>query len=410
MLFRNLLVKSLSVSSLNIIGNFFQFGSVVLISRKMGIEIFSEFTLILTIIIISESVFKFQLWQPIIYYYHKNGEKKLMLKVLLNNGFNLEIFTNLFTVIFSTVIYLFFYSHILNGFTFFLLVVPSLFKATAISTTISRIFNKLQFYSIITSFFYFIRLFFYFFSDTITEIAVSFFLSEILFIVMQGMFIYFSLYKNDIGFRPTFSLNYFYRNKGFRDFLILGNFQLSIKTVSKYLDIFIVNYFLPLNYVGYLKIVKSTSQIFNQIMDPIYQLVYPIFTDKRNTIHTKQLLFYPAGFFFFFSLVFLTFFYFFGKEINLIVWGIKSSELFFTMFIYLIAVSIQLITITFHPFLLSKNRSKDALYILIISEFIYLISLPFLLHKAGLVGVSMAFVLFYVIWSILTFVKVIKLI
>lgn len=96
-------------------------------------------------------------------------------------------------------------------------------------------------------------------------------------------------------------------------------------------------------------------------------------------------------------------FFLFGEHVIELVLGSEYLLAYYPALVYLIGTFIAIVTFGFHPALLAVGKASLSFYILVFCTIIYLSVLFPLVALFGLIGAALAYVLFYIFWSIIQF-------
>jgi O-antigen/teichoic acid export membrane protein len=190
-----------------------------------------------------------------------------------------------------------------------------------------------------------------------------------------------------------------------RSFVFYNNLDSSFRMISRQLDVIIIGKILGNESVGIYKIVIEISNIISRLAEPVYQAIYPEFTKMINkgknrvviSISKKIVLISVIlG-----SLIYLAL-YLYGSVIISVIFGKDFIGAYEVILYYFIAILISVVTIPITPIIFSLGLAKSAFYNQFMSTIAYLIIIYPLIINYGMVGASLAYILYYLIWSILS--------
>ena len=205
---------------------------------------------------------------------------------------------------------------------------------------------------------------------------------------------------------PSWKTIYFAKqNMRFLHFAFKTNMNSAVLGITRTIDELIVGALLSPAGAGIFKVIKLMGTIISKILDPLYITFYPeinIYVAKRDNDSILSIIKRMSLYSSIISLLLFIIFYIFGS------WFI---EIFFNkdyliglpaMRLYLIGLLISFTFFYMQPLMLAYELESIALYINTICSIFYLIALYTLTLNYGLIGIAVAFVLF---WIIITFLK-----
>jgi O-antigen/teichoic acid export membrane protein len=187
-------------------------------------------------------------------------------------------------------------------------------------------------------------------------------------------------------------------------FLIVANVQSSVRLGTTQLDTLIVGSTLGAPAAGSYTVVKKLSKLISIVLSPLYYVVYPELTlatsgNDRVTFNAlvNKSAIVMAGLCALGWIAFLVF----GRWFIDITVGSHYTEVYQPLLIYLVGVSLSLITFSYQPAMLALGRAESAFKILLTASVAYMAALPTLAHYSGLLGACASYVLYCAIWGAL---------
>lgn len=196
-------------------------------------------------------------------------------------------------------------------------------------------------------------------------------------------------------------------------FASITNFSSGLRVISREIDTVLVGVVVGEVAAGFVKIVKQISGVISKPTDALYQVMYPEF--RKNiatgnfgsalwTLSRLYVMLGGGGIACFFLMLFL------AEDVLALFYGEDYLAAALALKIYMAAQFLCVLSLPNHPLLVASGYALSSLKVLFISTVAYLIFLPFLLNFYGVEGTSLAYLLFYVIWSLLTSIMVFELI
>jgi len=410
-----LLKNSAYLISGNTLGDLFTMVALALTARKLGPELFGTFVLIQTYAFIITQLLNFQSWQALV----KFGAVKLEQKK--DNEFlelvSLCFFLDIAVAMLSMLLALLMVRIVASWYGWDPSVVTMasvysltiIFNITDTPNGILQIFNKFKLLAIQNTAVSFFKL--------VCVLATFFFhgglwhflyiwmasgvIATLLLLIMSWNVLSskFNQKINLLRLKPAID-----KNNGILSFLTTTNLHGSIRLTSRELDVMIIGAFLGPASAGMLKIVKQIASLYTRIASPLYNAIYPELAmlwaahevDKLITLVRQSFLiaFIP-------SILFWLGFIALGKPVIIFFLGASYAPVYVTAAIYNLAVLISLLTFSFHPLMLAMGKASQSLMILIVSTALYFLMLILLLKKMEMLGVAVAYFLFYSIWAFL---------
>jgi O-antigen/teichoic acid export membrane protein len=192
-------------------------------------------------------------------------------------------------------------------------------------------------------------------------------------------------------------------------FIVYNNFDIAVRMVSRQLDTVILGKLYGAEIVGIYKIAKEVANLIAKLTDPVYQAIYPEFAKmlaNGKKLEAKQMAIkislYAGGA----GLVFYGLFALLGQWAIGFAFGSEFLGAYDVILVYFIAIFVAVISIPLVPMLFSYGLAKEAFHNQLIATLVYAIVIYPLVYYYAAIGASLAYIVFYVVWLILT-VKII---
>lgn len=410
-----LLKNSAYLFSGNVLGDLFTMAALALTARKLGPELFGVFVLIQAYAFIVTQLLNFQSWQALV----KFGAEKLEQKKetefveLVSLCFFLDVAVALLATLLALLMvgraaaWYGWDQNISAMASVYCLTI--LFSLTDTSIGVLQIFDKFKVLAIqntVVAFFKFFCVLAAFYLDgglwSFLLIWLAAGAVAALFLVAAGWKVLAVRFGDKLrfsGFKSAVE-----NNKGIIAFMTTTNLHSSIRLTSRELDLMIIGAFLGPASAGMLKIVKQIASLFTRIASPLYNAIYPELArlwaakDLDGLIALIRQSFLIA---FVPSILFCLGFLAVGKPVIVFFLGTSYSPVYLTSVVYNLAVLVALVTFSFHPLMLAMGRARQSLMILVFSTAAYFLFLVPLLKEMDMLGVAVAYLLFYLLWSFL---------
>lgn len=391
--------------------------SLSLTARGLGVEQFGVLVLITTYVLVVDRLVNFQSWQAIIRYGVGllASKKKQELRILLKFGFMLDAGSALIgSILASSGVWLIgnwqdwdsqhVSMAILYSFTIF-------FHLSGTPTAVLRLFGKfrkLALQQVLASGIKLLGVTFAYFSGATLWVflavwAIADVLGNLLLLSLAAR----ELKANDVnGVLKAKVRRLSTRFQGIWSFVWTTNIHSAVKLGLKDMDVLVISYFLGSSGAGLYKIVKSIGATFGRATDPLYQAVYPDLSRAVHERDSKAIVSYilePIKYIGILVGVGLIGFYFVGDKVLGFVLGPEFLQAYHPALMYMVGVSIAMLTFSFQPTMLALGRAVASLNVLVLSTLVYFIALYYLTERFGLVGAASAYVIFYLVWSFVQF-------
>lgn len=414
-LFRRLFKNAGILLSGNIGASLLGLISLALTARALGAESFGILVLISTYVLVIDRLINFQSWQAIIKYgaeaLEQPGHDEF--KSLLKFGFILDIGTAFAgTLIAASGAWFVGHWQGWNPDTVMMATLYSttiLFHIAGVPTAILRLLDRFKLFSLIAvaaatiklagvtlAFLTGAGLWAFVLSWAVTDI-----LGKILLVVLSLRELRQRCY---LDLRRASTRNMAVRFPGLWGFVITTNLNSSIRMTSREADVLVIGALLNPAAVGLYKIAKQIAGILGILNDPLYQSIYPEFAKLRAKkenyslikLATRSSAFAGAAAFLIWGVLAIIaepfLYHVFGSEFI----AAKSVMLWYVM-----AIVIAVIGFPLQPIMLAMGKPKTTLWVHIIATVIYFAILIPLLTHLGLDGAGIAYLAYYVVWSII---------
>ncbi|MFT6966288.1 MAG: O-antigen/teichoic acid export membrane protein [Marivirga sp.] len=245
------------------------------------------------------------------------------------------------------------------------------------------------------------------------ELGVWFFVSAIMVTQVLGYFylIYSSLkvirnekinvFSNFKSFRFKFLDESF---KGIWPFVWTTNIHGTVRMATLQLDTVVVDSVLGSSATGIYQVSKQFTKVFTQISQSLYKSIYPELTRiwaKRDVVlfksTVKKFMMFGGVFGVFSWFVFL----FLGKFIIIQTVGIEYIDSYQVTLFYMLGIVISICAFPITPAVLALGEAKIAFKVQAYATLFYFLLIYPLLVNYGLIGAGMAYMFFYIAWSLI---------
>jgi O-antigen/teichoic acid export membrane protein len=391
-----------------------------LMARALGVESFGIFVTINTYIIVVDKLVNFQSWQALIKYGSDaiaSDDSQILLKRLFKFGVLLDAGSALLgtLVAFAGVMLIAGWQNWdeqAMGYAMLSSVVV-LFNLSGTPTAILRLYDRFDAIALTGIATAFARVVMYG-AGLIAGagLATFVYLWIISMFIQYGVLLYFGwreLLRHNLwqgmlasplrGIRQTFP--------GIVSFVLTTNIHGSIRMTSRELDVLIINSTLGAAAAGLFLIVKQLTGVLLKLVDPIYQAIYPELARLWTAGDLKQykrLMILVSAITGTGGLIIWAGFILFGEIIIGLTFGPEYADAYQPLIWYALAVVIAIATVSFHLSLLAMGRPNTTFVVMTTCTVMYFILLYPFINLWGLVGVSIAYLTFYVIWVSVMFI------
>lgn len=194
-------------------------------------------------------------------------------------------------------------------------------------------------------------------------------------------------------------------------FVWTTNINSSIKMSIKELDTIIVGYVLGASATGLYKVAKQATAAMSKLSNPFYQVIYPEFTrlwsnskkdDFQKLLIKTSLIIGTLG-----SFIWL-FFALLGKPILVLTVGEEFIGAYTVLVLYSLALVIAKFSTPLQPAMLAMGKPHHTFWIHLISTASYFPLLYFFLLVIGLPGAGIAYIGYYLLWSLAMLIQIRK--
>ena len=398
----------------NMIAALLGLASLSLTARGLGVEQFGFLVLITTYVLVVDKLFNFQSWQAIIKYGAEalEQERREDFKSLIKFGFFLDGTTAILGTMVSSVA-AWFVGH-WRGWEdqiVFMAIIYSLtilFNVNGTPIAILRLFDKFKlvaYHNVITSVIKLVGVIIAFASGA--GLWPFLLLWAAVDIFGKLFLLYFAVHelavRNYAGFLRSSAKKISLKFKGIWGFVWTTNINSSIRMTSRELDLMIVAGLLGPASVGLYKIAKQFASVIQKTVDPLYQAIYPEMAKLFTRGEIKKFISFGlrssliAGMF---GALVWAVFYFFSDYIFLFTVGAEYLDAVGVLLWYMMAIVVATIAFPLQPAMLAMGLPHTTFWVHICSTIIYFLTLFVAVPALGLVGAGVAYLVYYVIWSI----------
>lgn len=395
--------------------------SISFTARSLGVEMLGVFAIIQSYTIIIDRLVNFQCWQAIIKFGADllKQDKKEELKSLVKFCTVLDIATAVAGCILAAVIVYFFGQwkqwHHQTIYAAMLYSLWILFNLKGTPIGLLRLFNKFKPIAaasiIAASLKLILAICAYMFSGSLiifVGIWVIAGLVESALLLWAG---WQRVNKNTGGNFLKAKLNVIAKDKNIWKFTLYTNLNQSFRLASKEMDVLIIGTVLGTAATGIYKVARQFAWILAHLIEPVHQAIYPelayIIAEKRF-LDLKHIMAKTSAAIGGISLLVWLIFVFFGKWILNIAAGAEYAQAYGVMVIFMFAFVIWGFAFCLPAGLLAMGKAGKILLVQTIALVAYLTVLYPLLVNIGLVGASIAQVIYFAVYSLfmlLFFVK-----
>lgn len=398
----------------NMVASMLGLASLALTARALGVEQFGILVLITTYAVVVDRLVNFQSWQALIKYGAESLEKKNYedFRSLVKFGFILDATSAVLGTIIAVCAAWFFGQW--RGWDEHLIIMVCLYSLTILfhirgtPTAILRLygrFSRIACQNIIA------------YSLLLLGVSIAFVLGAGLWLFLLAwamadilgklVIIYFGfveLARQEIVNVFSSSIkNIRQKFNGIWGFVWATNINSSLRSSIREVDILIIGVLLGPAGAGLFKIVKSAALILGKIADPLYEAIYPetarLITGGRYVQFKSYALrasIISGGA----ALLFLAGAAISGEWVIMVVLGNEYLDAYAPMLVYIVAYVVWMFAYPLSATILSFGMPYVNLGILAASLLIYFPALIYLVGAWGLIGASVATVIFYLFWAI----------
>jgi O-antigen/teichoic acid export membrane protein len=191
---------------------------------------------------------------------------------------------------------------------------------------------------------------------------------------------------------------------GIWDYVWTTNLNSTIRMLSREADELIIAALTTPAALGVFKVAKQFAQVLPRLVDPLYQSIYPELAHlwaadrKRAFVSLMKRTTLIVGIL---ALIGWLAFVLLGER--LIAWTVGSaySEAYPVAVVYLLALMIALCAFPLQPAILAVGMPRSSLKAHVLATSLYLFLLGFCVHYFSVLGAALAYVVYYLVWSLL---------
>lgn len=396
--------------------NIFKLLSLSIFSHSLGAEKLGFYVLFMSFIEVIDRVFNFQTWQAFIKFaadFQVKNERQNILMLL-----KYSFLVDLISLLIATLVSISLSSFAINYFNIpknynGLLILLSLticFKIVDLSTGIFRLYNRFAIQAKIVFYTSAIRLVLFgcvaFWEASFEAFIAATILTQLINMLMKYFFAnavlnengihLINIYKEKINLPLLKKLNVL-------TFIIYNNFDVAFRLITTQLDVFVLGKLYGPGVVSIYKITKESSKIILKASSPVYQSVYPEFSNliaNKKFGMAKRMAIKISTYAGMAGLIFYALFYFFGKTFISIAFGDEMIQAYSVSIIYIVVVLITLISLPLPSLMHAMNLTKEAFYNQLCSSIIYIAILYFLVLKFSMYGAAYSMLIYHFLWLI----------
>ena len=408
----------------NMAANILGFISLAIFTQSQGAVIFGYYVLFLTFIEIIDKIFNFQTWQAFIKFatdFQVKNEKHNVV-MLLKYSFLVDFISLMVATLVAFVLsfYAVEFFEIPQEFHPLLLfmTLTILFRSVEISTGIFRLFDEFKIQAKITFYAAAFKLILYGLLASKVSIEPSFeafvyaaVFSQFITMIMKFVYAKKILNKNEIKLidiiKEKINMPLMKELKIF-SFVIYKNFSVSIRLISRQLDVVILGKLYSPEIVGIYKIAKEVANLIAKLTDPIYQAIYPEFAKliaSARKVEAYKMAINISIYSGLSALVFYILFIIFGKWGIPIAFGQDFIGAYEITLIYYIAILIAILSLPLVPLMDSIGLVKYTFRNQFYATVIYIIVVYPLISEYGAIGAGITYIIYYLSWSIMAIIR-----
>jgi len=396
--------------------NIFGMLSLAIFTHSQGVVVFGYYVLFLTFIEIIDRVFNFQTWQAFIKFatdFQVKNEQQNVLMLL-----KYSFLVDLISLIVATIVAFVLSSTLLDFFNIpseyynllLLMSLTILFKTTEISTGVFRLFDRFKVQAKIAVYSSAIKFVMFSIIALLSPTFEMFVYATVLsqFITMMMKYFYSKLVLNEHNItvleilKKKVNITLLKELRIF-SFIVYNNFDVAVRMVSRQLDVVLLGKLYGAEIVGIYKIAKEIANLIAKLTDPVYQSIYPEFAKmlaKGKKLEAremaKKISLYAGGV----GLVFYGFFALLGEWTISLVFGNEFMGAYDITMVYFLAILIAIVNLPLVPVLHSNGLAKESFLNQLYATIGYCLVIYPLISLYSVIGASLAYIIFYVIWMV----------
>ncbi|MCJ7588885.1 MAG: oligosaccharide flippase family protein [Candidatus Aminicenantes bacterium] len=192
------------------------------------------------------------------------------------------------------------------------------------------------------------------------------------------------------------------------DYVWTTNVHSTVRILSREADGLIIAGLTTPAALGLYKIAKQFSQVLTMLINPICDTIFPELSrlfaagnKKAMRSLIKRSTFFVGSIAVCGWLVFIML----GNWLIIQAVGSEYQDSYRVAVWYMLALVIAIITFSFQPSMLALGLPRTSLKILVLATLVYFVLLVPLVNVLGIVGASLSYIFFYMVWSISMFIS-----
>ncbi len=406
------------VLSGNLTANVFGLFATAILTHSVGVKNYGYYVLFTAYVTVINRIFNFQTWQAFVKYgtdFKENGENGNLL-MLIKYSFFVDVFSLFFAVVIAFVSGHFFLSffEIPKEFymALYIYIFIIFFDFSNISKGIFRVFDNFKLDAKVVAYasifkmilFGFAAIFYPAFYCFILIVLIAKIFSMILSVIYVKKVLNYNGFSIDSIVTKRINFRLIKQMKIF-SFIFYNNFNVSVRMISRELDVFLLGKFYSPESVGIFKIAKLVAGIVGKLTDPVYQAIYPEFAkllSKGRKNEAKSVAIKITIYSSIFAVASYVLFLLLGDYFILQFFGTEFSQSYSVVLIYYVAIFIAIITLTIYPMINAFGYAKEAFLNQFIATMIYVPFLFFAVHSWSSKGAAIAYVFYYIFLTFLS--------
>lgn len=199
------------------------------------------------------------------------------------------------------------------------------------------------------------------------------------------------------------------RFRGIWGFVWTTNINASIRMSIREADIMLVGALIGPSGAGLFRVVKISALLLGKVADVLYNSIYPEIAklisvgDYRSFRRLALRASVISGIV---ALVLVFIFWWVGEAAILVILGVEYQDAYMPLIVYMFSQVVWMVSYPLSAAVLAFGIPQISLYVLLLSGLVYFPSLYILTSNMGLMGASLAAVIFYCLWSSIILVVV----
>jgi len=186
-----------------------------------------------------------------------------------------------------------------------------------------------------------------------------------------------------------------------REYIWTAYADTSVRMFSREADELVIAGFTTPAALGVFKIAKQFARVLPRLVDPLYQSIFPELSRLWHNGEKERLVRFIKRTTFLVGVLGIAIWGFFvlcGGSLIRVTVGPEYASAYWVTVVYLFALVIALVSFSFTPLALSVGKPRTPLKSDLIATTLYFIVLVPLLGSIGIVGASIAYVLYFAVW------------